>query len=487
VRTTSRVLPALTLIAAVGVCTPLDAQTREFLDAPTVKSQLRVAWNATTKKMAYAIDDSTDFLDLPDNKLFLTRSSIFITYYQINPLRVQATASATVVDDPAQGTIVKLIEAITGVATLVGSRAASLAAAGAATLLIMEQPMQACPRLDVAQSRISGLAEALYGAKTTPAAIRDEIGGWVQAIDSGYAANLDGSAAVAAGVTRISEFVAGIDSAIASATTAIRQIEKEAATQPTAGDACSVAVNTAYQLALLTNPRARLEQLQALKSAARDLQAALTRSYVSNHEGWIDRVNYKIGPEVRPTADKQRDVVVKVASVSFDVGGTAAVSFSLLSREVGSAAFTVRRYSPLAVEIGTGAVFAFLKQPEYGTSTNAQGQTIVTRIPASQFNVTASVLVNFVCRWSAGPFTAPMFQVGASASKQAPALLAGGGLRLFSVGKGDAAIGAGVMVGWVRDLQKLKEGDVVGGTADIEADKSFALRTSGYVVIQYNF
>jgi hypothetical protein len=487
VRTTPHALPALALIATAGVCAPLGAQTREFLDAPTVRTQIRIRWNVTTKKLAYAIDDSTVFEDLPDRKLFLTRTAIFITYYQINPLRVQAAASATVLDDPAQQTIAKLIDAITGVATLVGSRAASLAAAGTAAQLIMQQPTRACPGLDVAQTRISRLTETLYSGKTTPAAIRDEIDGWVGAVDSGYAANLDGRTAVDAAVMLISQFVGGITSNIATATTAIKQIEQEAATQPATGDACSVAVNTAYQLALLANPRARLEQLQAVNRAARDLQAELARSYVSNHERWIDRVNYKIGPEVRPTADKQRDVVVKVANVSFDVGGTAAVSFSLLSRDVGSAAFTVRRYSPLAVEIGTGAVFAFLKQPEYGTSTNAQGQTIVTRIPSSRFNVTATVLVNFVCRWRTGPFTAPMFQVGASASKQAPALLAGGGLRLFSVGNGDAAVGAGVMVGWVKDLQKLKEGDVVGGTADIEGDKAFALRTSGYVVVQYKF
>ena len=486
-RTASHVVPALALVAAVGVCAPLGAQTREFLEAPTVKSQIRIRWDVTAKKMAYAVDESPIFVDLPDNKLFLTRTSIFITYYRINPLRVQAAASVTVLDDPAQGTIAKLIEAIGGVAALVGPKTASRAAAGGAAPLSFQEATRECPGLDAAQTRIRALAEALYGVKTTPAAIRGEIDGWIQAIDNGYETNLDGSAAVNAGVILISQFVAGVDSIIMNATTAIEQIEQQAAAQPEAGDTCSVAVSTAYQLALLTNPRARLEHLQALESAARDLEEALTRAYVSNRESWIDRVNYKVGPEIRPTADKMQNVVVKVANVSFDVLGVAEVSFSMLSRDVGSAAFTVRRYSPLAVEFGTGILFSFLKQPEYGTSTDAQGQTIVTRIRDSRVNVTPTVLVNFVWRWSGGPFTAPMFQVGASASRQAPAILVGGGLRLFSVGRGDAAIGAGAMFGWVRDLRKLQEGDVVGGTADIEADKFFTPRTSGYVLLQYKF
>ncbi len=70
-RTGFRVVPALALTAAAGVCTPLGAQTREFLNAPAVKSQIRITWDAAAKKVAYAIDDSAVFRDLPDNKLFL--------------------------------------------------------------------------------------------------------------------------------------------------------------------------------------------------------------------------------------------------------------------------------------------------------------------------------------------------------------------------------------------------------------------------------
>ena len=82
-----------------------------------------------------------------------------------------------------------------------------------------------------------------------------------------------------------------------------------------------------------------------------------------------------------------------------------------------------------------------------------------------------------------------MVQVGASASKDLPGILVGGGLRLFGAGKGDVAIGGGWMFGWVKDLQKLKVGDVVTGTKDIEADLGYATRpkTSGYIVIQFKF
>ena len=52
-------------------------------------------YEAAAKKMTYAVDEDTVFRELPADKLFLTKTSIFITYPRINPLRVQATASAT--------------------------------------------------------------------------------------------------------------------------------------------------------------------------------------------------------------------------------------------------------------------------------------------------------------------------------------------------------------------------------------------------------
>jgi len=82
-----------------------------------------------------------------------------------------------------------------------------------------------------------------------------------------------------------------------------------------------------------------------------------------------------------------------------------------------------------------------------------------------------------------------MFQVGVAASKDVPAVLFGGGLRLFSLGKGDVAVGGGLALAWVKDLNHLRSGDVVTGTKDIEQDLSFdhAPRPRPYFTIQYKF
>jgi len=467
---------ALALLCATA--RPLPAQTREFLEAPVVRSQIRVAWDADTKTVTYAVDDDSVFRELLPAKLFLTRTSVFVTYPRINPLRVQATSSATVVEDPTRTVIAQLLETIVRVATVVRAGARGEAADA------IRADAQPCPALATAHRRISDLADTLYGADSEPAAIKQQVSDWIEAIDAAYAARADGPAAIRAAVERIDAFVADLRNAIESARTALARIEKEAS-DITADDACSLAASTAYHLAVLSNPAARIEQIAALRAAARDLRDNLTRDYISRPSRWIDAVNYKIGPEITPTAAAMQHVAVSVANLALDVSSSSGLTVAEHTAE--PATLTVRRYSPMTPEIGLGAVFGFLTAPRYGTTKNGAGETIVSRAPDARVAVAPGIIVNFVCRCRTGPFVAPMLQIGASTSADAPAILFGGGIRLFGAGKGEVAMGGGLLVGWVKDLQTLREGQVVGGTRDIEADLGYGAKRSGYFVIQYKF
>jgi hypothetical protein len=119
---------------------------------------------------------------------------------------------------------------------------------------------------------------------------------------------------------------------------------------------------------------------------------------------------------------------------------------------------------------------------------NAAGQTTVAKKPDQPLSTNGAVIANFVCRCGTGLLT-PMIQVGANASKDVPGILVGGGFRLFGAGKGDFAIGGGIMAGWYKDLQKLKVGDVIKGMNDINSDLGFISRPKfgPYFVFQYKF
>jgi hypothetical protein len=487
---------AVLALAVAGIPLPLEAQTREFLDAPLVKSQIRVQWDATAKKMTYAVDDDRLFRELPAGKLFLTKTSVFVTYPSINPLRIHATASASAADDPARATIAKLLEAIMTVATTVqpapaaADREVLAGILGPAAAAPTPRCPARCPAAGEAQEGITALNLALFGDATKPATIKRNIDVWIAAIDSAYLVSTTskGPAAVNAGITSMATLLTSFDTAINEASVHLAAVDAGARKKPNATDLCEVAVNTVYQLAELANPRARLDQLTALRSAVLKLKDALFTEYVANGSKWVSGHNYKISPELAPTPDKMQNVLVRTVNVIFKVD-PASSALSIAEEDAGAATLTIRRYSPLAPEVGVGAVFGFLKQPQYGTSKNAAGETIVSRIADEGVSIAPSILVNFVCRCATGPLVAPMLQIGASTSKEAPAILVGGGLRLFSAGAGDVAVGGGWLFGWVKDLQALREGDVVSGTKEIEADKGYTARpqTSGYFVIQYKF
>jgi len=499
-----RLIMTAAVASALMSARPASAQTREFLDAPVVKSQIRVQWDAANKKFVYAIDNDDTFRDLKVNTLFLTKTSIFVTYYKINPLQFNASASISTADDPAHGVVTKLLTGLLSVASTIGvgpaaeSAAASAAAsattaaapfaapAGAADLSGKPATPSGCTALDNAYLFIKQLDDAIYGDATKPAAVKKTVTTWIDAIDKGYKGS-DGMSAIADGAKAIGDFVDGLDKTIATASDLITKLDAAAAAPAGLGP-CNAAAKNAYVLAHMTNPRARLDQLKAIKAAAAKLKDSLSSDFVNDSSKWIKGVNYKVSAEITPTPEKLQNVVLKAVKVTTKVDDTSG-SLSVSDEDAGSIAITVRKYSPLAPEIGTGAVFGFIKAPKYGTSTNAAGKTVVAKEADNDVSINPSVLVNFACRCEMGPFVTPMFQIGAATSKDVPAILIGGGLRLFGFGKGDFAIGAGRMIGWVKDLTDLKEGDVISGTKDIDEHMKFSNkpRNDWYIVIQYKF
>lgn len=168
-------------------------------------------------------------------------------------------------------------------------------------------------------------------------------------------------------------------------------------------------------------------------------------------------------------------------------GGTASSNASTSTNtDLGSATFEIYQFRRFVPEIGVGATFGFVTRPKYGTSTNAAGQTTIAKQKDDRVSVDPTVMVNFV-PWGVSGAT-PMAQVGASASKTSPAVFVGGGWRVLGT-NGGFALGLGLMLAWVKDLQTLSEGSVVKGTKEIDDDLAFdpQPRPRFYFNLQYKF
>ncbi len=468
---------AFSLLLSIPLLTStLFSQTRQYLDAPVVTSRIRVQLSG--KDIQWELDNDDTFRGFPAHGLFLTKSSVYVTYPQLNPLRVQATASAVAADDPTFAAIKKLMDGITSVATTAGP--AAVTGTGAA----------AAPVVSACHAAVDSLNNALYGDSTSATAIQAKLKGWIYEIDKSLQTKT-GPESIQDAITLMRNdangstgptVIIGIKNNVDNAKKQWDLI-KGCGTNPAtpAADALYIATNAG-------DPHLRIEQLTALIAAINELANLLDKQFADTAK-WTGpkTTDYKISAEITPTFDKMQTVTVKITTITLKVD-TNTEALLTDQQAASSVAFDVRKYGIFTPEIGAGAVFGTIAVPQYGTGTNSSGQTVVARVSTSSVSVNPTVLANFVCRCGTG-LLVPMLQVGAAASKTLPAILLGGGLRLFGLSKGDVAIGGGGMFGWYKDLNKLHVGDVVTGTQAIQSDLTFtsAPKVGGYVAIQYKF
>ena len=161
----------------------------------------------------------------------------------------------------------------------------------------------------------------------------------------------------------------------------------------------------------------------------------------------------------------------------------------LESKDLLKRTFRVRRFQRFIPEVSVGTAFTFLEYNTYGTTTDSTGQQLVasaTRNTLRNLNITTMVNFNYYCSDSPIHF---LYQLGLGFNSEIPSLLTGLGVRSNINGIRRLTISGGLAMNWIRELQTLHPGDVVGGTDDIDKDfrYSSAPKLTGYVGIQYNF
>jgi hypothetical protein len=463
----------LLVIATAAVS---SAQTRELLDAPRVKSRIRIRADPRTRQISYAVDEERVFRTLPARPVFRLAGAISVTYAAFNPLRVHVIAASPT---PPGGTVQRSADPLdvlaSSLSTVVPRRSASTAAPPAAS--------GSCPKLDAAFADADLLARSIYGDGGAMT-FGDVFDGWRTEVDMALAAGRSGPNVIGDVVDEMKGFAREMTSAIDAASPLVLKLER-ARQETSGGDSCDAAAASMYRAIRLTNPRARMQQLVALSAVVSEFSDSLSAEYGEAATFRWHGADYVIREAVAQDGDLLR-MTVTIDAVDFDLqqpGGPA------VNRATTHAAATIelRRTSRFVREFGLGTAVSSVVRPKYGTSSNAPGQTILARLPPGKILFSPVVAVNLTCLCDTGPLVTPMLQAGLSTSPDAPGLFAGGGIRLFGIGTGDVALGGGWISGWVQDLKTLRVGDRVGGTIDIDRDLGFARRDGWYVLAQYKF
>lgn len=462
------------LLAIFGtVASAADDQTKTFLDAKRIHNTIAIGTN-DKKGFTYALDDSGAPRDLKDNQTFLADDSIAVTYPNFNPLRVQLTLSTSAVADSSSVIMGKLLEALIGIPPIVNP--APGGATGGAPVGLAAIPdftsVQCTAQLRQAVTDVHELVTNLYPPPAAPAEIQRQIGAWRTRIDG-----LRGAAGVSAALADIATYKKAIDDAIDRATDQISKLNTKLAQLQKPATDCDSAALLIYDLVKLDNPTQRVTDLKRLSSSIDAIATALKPFEKAGK--WTRGNDYVVG-----VVEPGNQATVKASTITLSLGAS---GITTATEDLSSGTFTIRRFSRFATELATGLIISNVKQPKYGTATK-DGKTVVGLKDPSSVSYNAAVVVDFVCQCGFGPDIQPIIQVGALASKDNPAVLVGGGLRLFSVGGGSFALTGGTIIAWIKDLTKLSVDSPIGGTTDIDNDLKFKTpKPRAYLGLMYNF
>ncbi len=158
------------------------------------------------------------------------------------------------------------------------------------------------------------------------------------------------------------------------------------------------------------------------------------------------------------------------------------------SKDIIKRTFRVRRFQRFVPEVSVGSAYTFFKYNTYGTTKDMNGQEILAS-PTENYikNLNITTMLNFNYFISNSPIN-PLWQIGVGVNSGVPALLTGFGLRGV-LGTSRITISGGVAMTWINELDKLKVGDKISGTSDIEKDLKyqFSWPPKPYIGLQYNF
>jgi len=152
----------------------------------------------------------------------------------------------------------------------------------------------------------------------------------------------------------------------------------------------------------------------------------------------------------------------------------------------------IRKFQRFVPEVSVGTVYTFFKYNTYGTTSDSAGLKTTNVFIASPTenlvrNINITTMINFNYYIPNSPIH-PFYQLGVGINSGVPSIITGFGLRSNINGFKRLAFSGGIAVTWLPELDKLKVGDKISGTADIDNDIKYKFTNpTPYIGIQYNF
>jgi hypothetical protein len=507
------------LVAMFALTSVCAAQTDERLNARKAQFLL-IDFDSSSTKIRYRLGPDDDFKDLRQPFTFTGgRESVVAWLSYRNPLRVSWVLSEKVTDDPmalAIGKFVASVNAFFATPFEVKTEAEKKDSARAPTPGMSPNQVQLLNATNVSgiqapppllawalfasqhlycidTERIKALETALgvadrllYNAEDTRRLkVVDTIGtlGELRAMiklvvtllgaESYEPKVLLSNAALAdQGIVAVEEYVKRATTAISSVPAALAKVKRVASE-------CSpfyVYSDNAFR-AFDSEARGNLKLREQMSKDLRALHTLFEARLATNP---ADR-GFRVG-EIEATPSKVKDVTITFTRRSLKVDGDKLV---VSDDKAVSGTVRVAPFERWFVEFAPGVAYTNVRIQKFGTSTNGTVTTVA--LGGRETNpIVGTGMLNVIRSWEDGGSVWPMLQAGFAVGK-VPMLLAGAGMRVTR--PDNFSVGVGVAMPWIKQLNTLKVGDLISGTADLERDyvQGFARKPGFYVSVQRSF
>lgn len=227
----------------------------------------------------------------------------------------------------------------------------------------------------------------------------------------------------------------------------------------------------------------RLKNLQTAYKLVKDMQEKASIGGGSDGLRWCIPLN-----EVPSKEGKISIYKVTIKESGYGLSENKEI-VSTETKEITTRHIRLRRFQRFIPEVSVGTAFTFLKYYSYGTTSDETGQQYVgTPTENTIKNLNITTMINFNYFIPNSPIH-PLYQLGVGINSEMPTILTGFGLRSNINGINRFAISGGIAMTWIKELDKLKVGDKINGTDDIDKDFKFGSspKFSPYISLQYNF
>jgi hypothetical protein len=466
-----RLLAAIAVLSSIAPSAALaDGQdTAELLRARQLHIlSLRVSGKDLFFKTR---DDTSNGLTFKSPQTFVATDEVIVGFESFNPFLQQVAVDTTSGPDPSVADLQKFADVL---ATFPKFAPMEMGKGGA--------PPADCPAYSAFHKELTTLSGALERAPTTPKK-GDDLGEEevTVALLKDHAEKAVGKRGVETAAAYFSAAATAFEKKLEQVQTQLKKVAAFAKQTETCPD---VRVSTLATLFELTfegeNRAARIER------SAKDIRKAATAlTALATSAKWMNQGQFEVA-RLDPAGGLVLTTDIGVTQLEFAADpATGAIGTRPLSgSEPVKAKVRLRKYRFLIPEFSVGGVYADIDVPRYGTATREDGKLVVGVPKMEKQQFSAAAMLNLIFRTWRGEVAHPMLQVGVSTGKDAPSFLLGGGIRIAA--SKHLGLSFGVLFARVKDLQTLKPGDPIGGTAEIEKDLTPRFQRSPYIALQLN-